>query len=99
MKKQIIWTSDYYFDDKARAEYENSQREILDNEDYDVSDTEWADVVNNFLSDERMNLDRQIEGVIIAFADLGFWNGRRQGYTILGHNVNGIFKVSEDNNE
>lgn len=99
MKKQIIWTSDYYFDDKAREEYENSQRDILDDEDYTVSDAEWAEVINGNLSDERMNLDRQIDGVVMAFADLGFWNGRRQGYKILGHNVNGIFNVSEDDNE
>ena len=99
MKKQIIWTSNYYFDDKAREEYENSQRDILDDEDYTVSDAEWAEVINDYLSDERMNLDRQIDGVVMAFADLGFWNGRRQGYKILGHNVNGIFNVSEDDNE
>lgn len=99
MKKQIIWTSDYYFDDKAREEYENSQRDILDDEDYTVSDAEWAEVINSNLSDERMNLDRQIDGVVMAFADLSFWNGRRQGYKILGHNVNGIFNVSEDDNE
>lgn len=99
MKKQIIWTSNYYFDDKAREDYENSQRDILDDEDYTVSDAEWAEVINGNLSDERMNLDRQIDGVVMAFADLGFWNGRRQGYKILGHNVNGIFNVSEDDNE
>lgn len=53
MKKQIIWTSDYFFDDKAREEYENSQRDILDDEDYTVSDAEWAEVINDYLSDER----------------------------------------------
>lgn len=46
-----------------------------------------------------MNLDKQIEGVVIAFADLGLWDGRRQGYKILGHNINGILNVSEDDNE
>lgn len=97
--KQIIWTSDYYFDDKAREEYENSQRDILDDEDYTVSDTEWAEVIKGNLSDERINLDRQIDGVVMAFADLGLWNGRRLGYKILGHNINGIFNVSEDENE
>ena len=35
-KKQIIWSSDYYMNDEAREEYENSQREILDDEDYTV---------------------------------------------------------------
>lgn len=97
--KQIIWSSEYFFDDKAREEYESSQRGILDNEDYDVSDAEWAEVVNGNLSDERMNLDKRIDGVVMAFADLGFWNGRRLGYKILGHNINGIFNVSEDDNE
>ena len=97
--KQIIWTSESYLDDKARGEYEKSQRNILDDEDFNVSDTEWAKAVNERLSDERINLDKQIDGVVIAFADLGLWNGRRQGYKILGHNINGIFNVSEDDNE
>lgn len=38
--KQIIWTSDYLLDDKARKEYENSQRYLLDDDDYKVSDAE-----------------------------------------------------------
>src|SRR3712207_78821 len=97
--KQIIWSSEDLFDDKAREEYESSQRDILDDEDYNVSDTEWAKVINDNLSNERMNLDKLIDGVVMAFADLGFWNGRRQGHTILGYNINGIFSVSEDENE
>lgn len=98
-KKQIIWSSDYYMNDEAREEYENSQREILDDEDYTVSDRHWADVVDGYLGDERMNLDKQVDGIIIAFADLGLWNGRRQGYKILGSIINSIFSVSEDDNE
>ena len=94
--KQIIWSSDYLFDDKAREDYVNAKRDILDDEDYTVSDADWAEVIDNYLSDERMNLDRQIDGVVMAFADLGLWNGRRQGYKILGHNINGIFNVSEE---
>ncbi len=97
--KQIIWSSDYLFDDKAREEYGNSQRDLFDDDDYEVSDAEWAEVVNANLSDERMNLDKLIDGVVMAFADLGLWNGRRQVYKILGHNINGIFSVSEDENE
>lgn len=61
--KQIIWTSDYLLDDKARKEYENSQRYLLDDDDYKVSDAEWTEVTNDNLTDERMNLDKQIEGV------------------------------------
>ena len=99
MKKLIIWTSDTYLDDDAREEYQQYQREILENEEYCVTDHEWAEVVDGYLADERMNLDKEVEGVIIAFADVGRWNGRRQGYRILGSTINDIFTISEDNNE
>lgn len=98
-KKQIIWSSDYYMNDEAREEYENSQRELLDDDGYSVSDRIWTEVVDGYLSDERMNLDQKVDGVIIAFADLGLWRGRRQGYRILGSTINDIFRVSEDDNE
>lgn len=98
-KKQIIWSSDYYMNDEAREEYENSQREFLDDDGYSVSDRIWTEVVDGYLSDEKMNLDQKVDGVIIAFADLGLWRGRRQGYRILGSTINDIFRVSEDDNE
>ena len=93
MKKLIIWTSDTYLDDDAREEYQQYQREILENEEYCVTDHEWAEVVDGYLADERMNLDKEVEGVIIAFADVGRWNGRRQGYRILGSTINDIFTI------
>lgn len=99
MNKLIIWTSETYLDDDAREEYEQYKREALDDEDYCVTDREWTEVVDGYLADERMNLDKEVEGVIIAFADVSRWNGRRQGYKILGSTINDIFSISEDNNE
>lgn len=98
-KKQIIWSNDLFVDDEAREAYEEAQREFLEDDEYEVSDREWAEVVNEYLSDERMNLNKQVDGVIIAFADLGLWRGRRQGFKILGSTINDIFSISEDNNE
>jgi len=40
-----------------------------------VSDEEWSDEVYNELGDERQNLNKDVNGVIIAFGDLGLWNG------------------------
>lgn len=97
--KQIIWTSDYIFDDEAREQYENCQRDILEDAEYEVSDREWAETVNGYLRDEQMNLDKNVNGVIIAFANIGRWDGRQQGYKILGSNINSIFSISEDDNE
>ena len=99
MKKLIIWTSETYLDDDAREEYQQYQREILENEEYCVTDREWAEAVDGYLADERMNLDKEVKGVIIAFADVGRWDGRRQGYKILGSAINEIFSISEDYNE
>lgn len=97
--KQIIWTSEAFLDEEARSDYENSRREYLEDEGYKVSDREWEEIVNDSLSDERTNLDKIVDGVIIAFADIGLWRGRRQGYKIFGQNINEIFNVSEDDNE
>ena len=39
------------------------------------------------------------DGRILAIADLGLWNGRKQGYKILYEFANSIFSISEDYNE
>ena len=49
----------------------------------------------NELGDERQNLNKDVNGVIIAFGDLGLWNGRKQGYQILGDNIAGILQSTQ----
>lgn len=34
-----------------------------------------------------------MDGVIVAFGDIGTWRSRRQGYQILGSNIAGILKT------
>ncbi len=70
----MIWTSDDLLNEAAKEDYQNYQREMLD--------------------DERCNLNKQVDGVIIVFGDLGLWHGRRQGYQILGSNIADILKSS-----
>lgn len=45
------------------------------------------------------DFDIKTKNVIIAIADMGLWNGRKQGYKILGENIKDIFSVNEDNNK
>lgn len=92
--KHMIWTSDDLLNEAAKEDYQNSQREMLDDDTYEVSDEEWAEEVYNWLDDERCNLNKQVDGVIIVFGDLGLWNGRKQGYQILGNNIADILKSS-----
>lgn len=93
--KQIIWSSEALLDETAREYYQNFKREELDDDAYKVSDEEWSDEVYNELGDERQNLNKDVNGVIIAFGDLGLWNGRKQGYQILGDNIAGILQSTQ----
>ena len=97
--KQIIWSSEDRLDDDARESYQEFQREMQDDDTYIVSDEEWADEVYSYLDDERQNLNNHIDGVIMAFADLGLWYGRRQGYQILGSNIADILQSQCDEAE
>lgn len=97
--KQIIWTSEAFTDDEQRKEYGAEERAWRDDKEYNVSDRMWADIVNSWFDDEKSNLDEPVDGVIIAFASAGRWNGRFLGYQILGNKINDIFNVSEDYNE
>lgn len=56
--KQMIWSSYDLLDETAKEEYQNSQREILDDDSYEVSDEEWAEEVYCRLDDERSNLNK-----------------------------------------
>lgn len=95
----MIWSSMDMLDDEAREQYQELQREVQEDDTYTVSDAEWADVVSGSLTDERLNLDKKIEGVIIAFASVGTWRGPRQGYQILGSNIADILYSQCDDAE
>ena len=95
----MIWSSMDMLDDEAREQYQELQREVQEDDTYTVSDAEWADVVSGSQTDERLNLDKKIEGVIIAFASVSTWRGPRQGYQILGSNIADILYSQCDDAE
>ena len=90
------------------AEYEKDTREILimngteeeDITDNDITETIWHDIDLTYDA-EVANLNKELDGRIIAIADLGLWNGRRQGYKVLGNNLNEVisFSMSCDDRE
>lgn len=97
--KQMIWSSYDLLDETAKEYYQNSQREILDDDSYEVSNEEWAEEVYRWLDDERSNLNKEVDGIIVVFGNLGLWNGRRQGYQILGSTIADILKSQCDDAE
>lgn len=50
-------------------------------------------------NDEVANLDKQLDGVVIAIGTVGLWKGRRPAYKILTHNLNSILSIATDHNE
>ena len=106
MKKQIIWTSDYeYIEDIAKDEMalhnEELGEEMTEDEAIDLA----YQVNNDYLDDERMNLDKEVNGYIIAMAfrssmRYGVWGGAgSKGYKLCGTNVSGILTTSSDGAE
>ena len=50
-------------------------------------------------SNHISNALKEVDGIIVVFGNLGLWNGRRQGYQILGSNIADILKSQCDDAE
>lgn len=97
MKKHVIWqNTDINIDDWRDGYMEYCDfNDIEPGDDNDILD--WAiDTNNEYLNDEKMNLDKILDNDIICIADIGRWNGRAYGYRILNNNINDIFSVYDD---
>lgn len=64
--------------------------------DDDTLREEMYELNNNYLDDERMNLNIKTEGRIVCIADVGLWNGRRMGYKLYGHNIKECLEFFKD---
>lgn len=51
---------------------------------------------SEYLWDERANLNKKIDGRILAIVDIGRWNGRCSGYKILDNNISSILDTDCD---
>lgn len=65
--KQMIWSSYDLLDETAKEEYQNSQREILDDDSYEVSDEEWAEVTKRIFCAGKRNVKPKAWSFTIAF--------------------------------
>lgn len=98
MKKHIIWSNvGLNIDD-----WKDAYNEFLDINEFDKDPHDedaiyeyMVDTNNQYLDDERMNLNQYVDGRILVVADLGLWNGRRQGYKILNGNIKNILSDAD----
>lgn len=82
MREHIVWQN---IDEPS----EEWVQDIMDEYECD-RDEAYETALNmnrEYLDDERMNLNVKTATEIVAIGDLGLWNGRVQGYKIIGNNV------------
>ena len=94
-KHNVIWKSYGMLDLEETEDYEKSARENLEaNEVEDITEDkiqqEVYENIDMFFEDQLLNLSKKLSNNIIAIADIGRWNGRVQGYKILGNNLNEV---------
>ncbi len=77
--KNIIWSD---FDENFDEWKENLKNEYPYMNDDELYNLMYEINSENF-EDERKNLDIRLSKPIIAIVDLGLWNGRKLGYTII----------------
>lgn len=82
---------DEVMDDIRASLAECNEMELSEVSDEWVNDSFW-----NWLEDERMNLNEEVDGVIIAMANVGTWRGLFPGYKIFDGNIASILHSYED---
>ena len=78
-QKRVIWSNNEY-----EEWCEDMQSELTEDE---INPETYYGECEYSLDDERMNLKKEVDGYIIAFANLGLWNGRVNGAKLIGTSV------------
>lgn len=82
--------------EQEQAKLENNLREYklskLSISDHDINCYIEQDY-SNWYSCEFENLDKELQGRVIAIANLGLWNGRRKSYKIMNSNLNSVLNA------
>jgi hypothetical protein len=87
---RVIWTNDDYDEWERCMKIDYPDEASREEEGIEINYERYAEDCDSWLDDERGNLNKEVNGVIIAFASLGLWDGRHQGAGIIGTNVRDI---------
>lgn len=82
---KIIW------DELATIDIEEIREDYPNNSDREL-EAIADELLYQGLDDEKQNLDIEVNGKIVCIASIGRWNGRYDGYKLLGNNISDIFQ-------
>lgn len=78
-EKRMVW-SDHDLNLRDWIKDLAAEEPGLTREEYE---TRMVETNANYLDDERANLDIPVDGDILVICDLGLWDGRHSGYTLI----------------
>lgn len=93
--KRIIWSNDYDEEDWRESFEDWCEINDYDKEEEDI-DNYINESISTWLDVERMNLNEEVDGVIVAFTSLGLWDGMHNGSSVFGTNVRNILRSNCD---
>ena len=100
-KVHYIWSNQNINEE----EWKDSYKDYLEVNGYEDEDDapltldEYIDeTLNDYIYDERANLHKKVDGVIVCFASLGLWDGKHNGAKIIGEFVSKILYSDCDYN-
>lgn len=99
MKERTIFKTYEYYTLEEIKEQEQAEKEFL-SENYPDQEFTDYDITNQILesidlwwSDERLNLDKELENDIVCLGTIGRWHGRIQGYKVCSNNLKDILRT------
>lgn len=92
MEKLIIVDTSFDPNDFENWKIDLFCSEIVECTNDELIERYWREKAE-WVQDEKRNLKKEIDGIIIAFADLGFWNGRTTGAKNFGSNISNIIDM------
>jgi len=93
--KHVIWQN---YDMDYEDWKEDLEEYYPDEEEYTEDDRMMImyDLNDEYLEDEKVNLNIETDGDIVVIADLGLWYGRKTGWRFVGSNVNECLSFEKD---
>ena len=79
----------------SNEEYEQWEKFMLEN-GYEANEELYGEDCSFWLDETRRMLNIHIDGCIVAFANLGLWDGHHNGGKIIGDNIRDIFSARCD---
>ena len=93
---RVIWTNDDYSEWEACMLIDYPDEASREEEGIEINYERYYADCDQYLYDERANLDVEVDGWIVAFGVLGLWDGNHNAACTFGNKVKNILKSECD---